>query len=65
LKNVKYGFTGTNLAIFHKENKKIIGGCGLQPFDPKILKEVPKGCEFYLGERYYSITKDQYSIKKV
>lgn len=30
----------------------------------KIVKEVPKGCEFYLGERYYSITKDQYSIKK-
>jgi RimJ/RimL family protein N-acetyltransferase len=28
----------------------------------EILKEVPKGCEFYIGERYYSITKDQYSI---
>ena len=27
----------------------------------KILKEVPKGCEFYLGERYYSITRDQYT----
>jgi ribosomal-protein-alanine N-acetyltransferase len=129
LKNAKNGFKGTNLAIFHKENKKIIGWCGLQPFEPipdkkeiffglspsywnkgymseaaevvlnygfctldleeivagvkpnniasiavlektgltyqKILKEVPKGCEFYLGERFYSITKDQYSMKKV
>jgi len=129
LKNVKNGFKGTNLAIFHNESKKIIGWCGLQPFEPipdkkelffglspsywnkgymseaaeavlnygfstlymekivagvkpknvasiavlekiglmyqKILKEVPKGSEFYLGVRYYSITKDQYSIKKV
>ena len=28
LKNKKYGFTGTNLAIIHKENKKIIGWLG-------------------------------------
>lgn len=25
-----------------------------------IIDKVPKGSEFYLGEHYYSITKDQY-----
>jgi len=33
-KNVKNGFTGTNLAITIKETQKIIGWCGIQPFDP-------------------------------
>ena len=128
-KNVQNSFTGTNLAIFIKETKEIIGWCGIQPFDPipdkkeiffglspahwnkgymteaakavlrygfetlnfnelvagvkpknvasiavlekiglvfqNIIEKVPKGCEFYLGERYYSITKDQYLINKV
>ena len=123
-KNAKNDFTGTNLAVFIKETKEIIGWCGIQPFDPmpdkreiffglspaywnqgymteaagavlrygfevlnldeivagvkpenlasiavlkKIglvfqdtLEKVPKGCEFYLGERYYSVTKEQY-----
>ena len=128
-KNVKNGFTGTNLAITVKATQKIIGWCGIQPFDPipdkkeiffglspaywnkgymteatgavlrygfetlnlkeivagvkpknsasiavleKIglvfqdtIKKVPKGSEFYLGELYYSITKDQYLMNKV
>ena len=128
-KNVKNGFTGTNLAIIIKASQKIIGWCGIQPFDPipdkkeiffglspahwykgymteaavavlrygfetlnlkeivagvkpknsasiaileKIglvfqdtIKKVPKGSEFYLGELYYSITKDQYLMNKV
>jgi len=128
-KNVKNGFTGTNLAITIKATQKIIGWCGIQPFDPipdkkeiffglspaywnkgymteaagavlrygfetlnlkeivagvkpknsasiavleKIglvfqdtIKKVPKGSEFYLGELYYSITKDQYLMNKV
>ena len=128
-KNVKNGFTGTNLAITIKATQKIIGWCGIQPFDPipdkkeiffglspaywnkgymteaagavlrygfetlnlkeivagvkpknsasiavleKIglvfqdtIKRVPKGSEFYLGELYYSITKDQYLMNKV
>ena len=33
-KNVKNGFTGTNLAITIKATQKIIGWCGIQPFDP-------------------------------
>ena len=128
-KNVKNGFTGTNLAITIKETQKIIGWCGIQPFDPipdkkeiffglspaywnkgymteaagavlrygfetlnlkeivagvkpknsasiavlekiglgfqNTIKKVPKGSEFYLGELYYSITKDQYLMNKV
>ena len=122
LKNMNNGFVGTNLVIRLKKTKKIIGWCGLQPFDPlpnkkeiffglspdywnygymteaaravlkygfkelnleeivagvkpdniasikvlekigltfqKIITEVPKGSEFYLGERFYTITKD-------
>ena len=118
LQNVKNGFIGTNLVISLKETKKIIGWCGLQPFDPmpdkteiffglspdywkkgymteaaravlkygfeelyleeivagvkpgniasirvlekigltfqKIITDVPKGSEFYLGERFYT-----------
>jgi ribosomal-protein-alanine N-acetyltransferase len=128
-KNVKNGFTGTNLAITIKATQKIIGWCGIQPFDPipdkkeiffglspaywnkgymteaagavlrygfetlnlkeivagvkpknsasiavlektglvfqDTIKKVPKGSEFYLGELYYSITKDQYLMNKV
>ena len=128
LKNARYGFTGTNLAIFQREPKKIIGWCGLQPFEPvpdkteiffglspafwnkgymtesasavlgygfetinlneivagvkpqnlastavlkkcgfvfrNIIDKVTKGREFYLGEHYYSITKDQYLAQK-
>ena len=29
------------------------------------IEKVPKGCEFYLGEFYYSIKKNQYLINKV
>jgi ribosomal-protein-alanine N-acetyltransferase len=128
-KNIKNGFTGTNLAITIKETKEIIGWCGIQPFEPipdkkeiffglspaywnngymteaagavlsygfeklnlkeivagvkpkniasiavlekiglvfqNIIEKVPKGCEFYLAERYYSITKDQYLKNKL
>ncbi len=120
-KNRKHAFVGTNLAIFIKATRKIIGWCGLQPFAPrpdkkeiffglspdhwnngymteaasavleygfkellleeivagvkpeniasitvlekigmtfqKIITDVPKGCEFYLGMRFYAITK--------
>jgi ribosomal-protein-alanine N-acetyltransferase len=123
-KNAQHGFTGTNLAITITATQKIIGWCGIQPFEPipdkkeiffglspddwnkgdmteaagevlrygfetlnlkeivagvkpknsasiavleKIgfvfqdtIKKVHKGSEFYLGERFYSITKDQY-----
>ncbi|MGD8264174.1 MAG: GNAT family N-acetyltransferase [Desulfobacterales bacterium] len=121
--NVNNGFTGTNLALIIKETRKIIGWCGIQPFDPipdkkeiffglspaywnkgymaeaagavlrygfetlnldeivagvkpknvasiavlekigfvfrNTIEKVPKGCEFYLGEFYYSIKRDQ------
>ncbi len=121
LKSIKNGFVGTNLVISLKRSKKIIGWCGLQPFDPlpdkkeiffglspdywnngymteaasavleygfkeldleeivagvkpdniasikvlekigltfqKIITDVPKGSEFYLGERFYIISK--------
>ena len=44
LKNAKNGFKGTNLAILHKENKEIIGWCGLQPFEP-----IPDKKEIFFG----------------
>lgn len=33
-KNVRNGFTGTNLAITVTATQNIIGWCGIQPFDP-------------------------------
>ena len=54
-KNAQHGFTGTNLAITITATQKIIGFV----FQDTI-KKVHKGSEFYLGERFYSITKDQY-----
>jgi len=128
LQNSKEGFTGTNLAIFHRESRKIMGWCGLQPFEPvpdkkeiffglspawwnrgymteaaaavldygfnalhldeivagvkpenkasiavlekigllfrQTLETVPPGCEFYLGEHFYSITKEAHTTPK-
>lgn len=42
--NIKTGFRGTNLAIVLKENKDVIGWCGIQPFDP-----IPDKMEIFFG----------------
>ena len=122
------GFKGTNLAVILKNTKRIIGWCGIQPFEPmpdkfeiffglspdywnlgytteaaaavlaygfntlglpeivagvkpqnkasiavleKIgmiyqqpITQVPKGSDFYLGERLYALTKARYGRNK-
>ena len=124
--NEKEGFIGTNLAIIKKAGRKIIGWCGIQPFEPMpgkkeiffglspdywnkgymteaagavlnygfenlnlneivagvkpeniasisvlekigfvfqyIINSVPTGSEFYLNERFYSVTREQFLL---
>ena len=42
--NEKKGFTGTNLAVLLKSTDKIMGWCGIQPFEP-----MPEKKEIFFG----------------